>query len=126
MTKEFKFNWQEEPDGFLKWFVVTILPTSGPSDSGKVISQLSELTDHFQNVELAVLLNGVKMDTEKFINSVQRNMEHYARQEAVRMLHEVGGFSEVQEQLDVLRLHFINEVEGTLRRYGIELPEYDD
>lgn len=124
--KTFKFNWQKEPEGFLKWLIPHVLPKDDPKATMSAVDQLSKATDKFTNVELTMLINGIKVDARRFLTRVEQNMEYYARQEAARMLNEIAGFDEVQERLDTIRMHFISEVESTFRKHGIELPEWND
>lgn len=121
MTETYKFDWQKEPEGFAKWLIPSVIPRNF-----KQFDELSKATDKFRNVELTILVNGFEMDAQKFLEGVDVNMSHFALKEAARMLSEIGGFNELQERLDTIRTHMIEQVERTMREHGIELPEWDD
>ena len=122
--KPFVFDWHAERNegGFLKWF----LPTVMVGLSQARFDELSERTSGFTEVQVQVLVNGVEVNAEHFLQGVERNLEATARDEARRMLDEVGGLGALEERIGEIRDHLITQVENALSERGIELPSRED
>lgn len=118
----FVFDWQAQPEGFLKWMIPNLI--TGISHAR--FSQLSSATDGWRSVVLTIQINGVPVPAQQFVEGVERNMEHYATEEARRLLSEAGRLDDLGDLVrDVER-----EVSATIRRRlaaaGIYLEEDDD
>jgi hypothetical protein len=122
--KQFVFDWHAERNegGFLKWF----LPTVMVGLSQTRVDELSERTHGFTDVQVQVLINGAEVNAEHFLQGVERNLEATARDEARRMLNEVGGLDALEERIAEIRNHLITQVENALSERGIELPSRED
>lgn len=121
-AQAFTFSWREQPEGFLKWF----LPTVMSSISKEQMDDLSNRTSHFGDVRVQILINGVEVNAENFLHSVERHMDIGTRDEARRMLDEVGGLDALEERIGEIRSRLITQVESALRERGIELPDRDE
>ena len=115
---EYRYNWQAEPEGFLKWF----LPTVVSAQNQAKFEELSEATDRFHDVRVTIQINGIEVDARKFFEGCERTLEASARAEARDMLNELGDFEEVYDVLRDLRVHLRAEILNRLSRAGIELP----
>lgn len=112
---EFRFDWQMEPEGFLKWMVVALT-------AGQDIEDLSVATSRYTNVELTILINGIPVNAKAFIAGVERNMDYHAREEARKMIEHVDSSrltDTVQAILDWTR----DEMLRLFAEKGIDLPE---
>lgn len=118
----FVFDWAKEPEGFLKWFLPTLL-AGEPLDEH--MDELTKRTKKFSDVQVRVLINGLEVDAGHFLDGVERNMEHHATKEARRMLDEVGGMGDLEERISAIRDVLVGEFEKALRDRGIELPGED-
>lgn len=122
--KKFVFDWQKEGrNSFLHWFLPTVMV--GTHDNG-VMDELSEKTDKFTDVHLQILINGVEVNAEHFLESVEANIKAGAKDEARRMLDDVGGLDQLEDRINLIRQPLINKVENALAEMGIELPNSDD
>jgi hypothetical protein len=118
----FRFDWQAEPDGFLKWLLPVVIPVSQKAD---LIEQLSAATDKFTNVELTIQVNGIQVDAQAFLTAVERNMDHSVSAEARRLLDEIGKFEDLHELLRDAERAARRSIEQRLTDAGFELPDSD-
>lgn len=123
-TEPFVFDWHSERNegGFLKWFLPTVMVGLPQAR----FDELSEQTSGFTEIQVQVLINGVEVNAEHFLQGVERNMESHARDEARRMLDEVGGLNALEERIGEIRSHLIAQVEKALSERGIELPSREE
>jgi hypothetical protein len=119
-SKKLIYNWQAEPEGFLKWLLASIIPKN--SDFEK----LSDATDKFSNIELSISVNGIEMDAEAFLNGVQRIMNHNVELEANSLLSQFGRFDELREMLDAAEYAAKKAIEDELTKNGISIEIYED
>lgn len=113
------FNYHDRADQFIGWALVSFLAGTDKFD------ELSEKTDGWDKVDLKVTINGVEIDTENFMKSVEGNMKWWAQKKAESMMEDI--MDNVREEVD--------KVEGVLKEasdhiksrlqkeLGIEFPE---
>lgn len=118
----FTFNWAAEPEGFLKWFLPTVL--GGMLNDG-FMEDLTQRTNTYKDVQVQVLINGLEVDAKHFLESVERNLELEAAKEARRMLNDVGGLEALEQRIGEIRAVLVAKVEEALAERGIELPGDD-
>jgi hypothetical protein len=97
-----QFDWKNLPQNdFKRWLLVNLL-ASDPGDRD-LIAELSELTDHYTNVEVTMQINGVEIDANKFFGYVEYTMdqrvEHGIKQ-IVEETPELDEFAETVRQTD--------------------------
>jgi hypothetical protein len=117
--KRFVFDWAAQTEGFLKWFVPTVIAEIADAP----FKELGERTSAWSDVQVQILINGIEVNAGHFLESVERNMEHHAKQAAREMLDEVGGLDALEERIGEIRTHLMGQFEAALRERGIELPE---
>lgn len=121
-SEEFRFDWQAQPEGFLKWLLPTLI--SSRHHDG-LIDQLSAATEKFTDVRLTVQINGVDVDPAAFLTGVEMNMVHYAKAEARRLVDEIGELALLRELLEDVERSAVRQLEQRLAAAGIELPDRD-
>lgn len=113
------FNYHDRANEFIGWALVSLLAGTDKFD------ELSEKTDGWEKVDLKVTINGVEMDTEDFMKSVEGNMKWWAEQKAARMMEEV--MDDVREEVDkvedVLKEASEHIKSRLQKELGIEFPE---
>jgi hypothetical protein len=122
-SKKLIYNWQTEPEGFLKWLLVSIVPRDSDVE---VFEKLSDATDKFTNIELSISVNGIEMDAQRFLDGVQRNMNHNVELEANSLLSQFGRFDELREMLDAVEYAAKKAIEDELTKNGISIEIYED
>lgn len=118
----FVFDWANEPEGFLKWFLPTVL-SGEPLDEH--MDELTARTKKFSDVRVRVLINGFEVDAKSFLTGVENNIEYLAGKQARRMLDEVGGLDDLEERIASIRTLLVRQFEQALAARGIELPSED-
>lgn len=119
---KFVFDWQDAPEGFMKWF----LPTVMVDVSREQMDELAGVTSLWRRVHLQVLINGVEVNAGHFLESVERSMNHQAALAARKLLDSVGGLDALEERIGEIRTHLVEQFEVALRERGIELPEREE
>ncbi len=105
------FNWHElDNDGFLSWMVVHLLATGKASE---MFEEFSDLTEKFHKVEMKIHINGIEVDVEHFVESVQVVMK-LETQKAAEELAE-GLLEGPREKM--------NQIEDLLEEVGHDLRE---
>jgi hypothetical protein len=113
------FNYHDRANEFIGWALVSLLAGTDKFD------ELSEKTDGWEKVDLKVTINGVEMDTEDFMKSIEGNMKWWAEKKAARMMEEVmdGVREEVDKVEDVLKEASEHIKSRLQKELGIEFPE---
>lgn len=121
--KKFVYDWAKEPHtSFLGWFLPTVM-VDVDSDQQ---ADLAKRTRRWTDVQVQVLINGVEVDARNFLDSVERNIEHCARNAARDMLNNVIRLDDLEDRVTQIRVALIEQVEAALREQGIELPDDED
>lgn len=120
------FDWQAQPEGFLKWMFVSLL--SGEHD---LIKQLSEPTDHFTNVILTMQINEVEVDTAGFIESLERNITYKAKDAAKELVRKpldelVPDLQLLQETIQAAEHAIRNAIQAKLKAAGIKIDLHEE
>lgn len=113
------FNYHDRAGEFIGWALVSLLAETDKFD------ELSEKTDEWDNVDLRVTINGVEIDTEHFMKSLEGQMKWWAEKKAARMMEDVmdGVREEVDKVEDVLK-EASNFIKSNLEdKLGIKFPE---
>lgn len=113
------FNYHDRADEFIGWAFVSLLAGTDKFD------ELNEKTDGWDKVDLKVSINGVEIDTEDFMKSVEGNMKWWAEKKAVRMMEDVmdGVREEVDKVEDVLKEASTFIKSSLEEKLGIKFPE---
>jgi hypothetical protein len=127
------FNYQAlDRDSFLARSFIAFVQGVEEWPSNKKVEQLSADTDKFTRVELTISINGHNVNPEKFIEFVDRSIDHRADQKAHALVDEP--LSAVMPDLELLQETISNaqqavraEVIKRLRSAGVEfnLEDYD-
>jgi hypothetical protein len=116
----YTFDWHAEGrDSFVGWALVHILPPMTNEQMGK----LSEETDKFTNVTLTIQVNGIEMDAKPFLDGIDRNMEHFAKVEARKMVAAMTKLNRMDRLMEFLQEQVELVAREELRDAGIEIPE---
>lgn len=113
------FNYHDRSDEFIGWALVSLI--AGDKTN---FEELSEKTNKWDEVDLKISINGIEVDTEHFMESMENNMKWWAEKKAARMMEDVmdGVREEVDKVEEVLKeaSTFIKvKLENEL---GIEFP----
>jgi len=114
------FNYHERADEFIGWALVSLIASDKTN-----FEELSEKTNKWENVDLKVTINGIEVDTEHFMESVEGNMKWWAQKKAESMMEDImdGVREEVDKVEDVLR-EASDFIKTSLQeKLGIEFPE---
>lgn len=120
LPQPLRFSWHAEPpNSFLKWLIPTVLSRVAQSGEFEIYSQA---TSRFNDVELTLFINGIPVDTEAFLEGVERNMNHAVAVEALRILQERTSLDAFQSAVDAAVQTFMQQ----LKAAGLELPDKED
>jgi hypothetical protein len=115
----FKFDWQKA-QGFVHWLLPTAL--AGLED----LEPLSELTDGFTKCELGITLNGVPMDAERFLASLEANYNNQTMRQARVMLDDLVDFAGINNMLLNIQEAMDREVRKRFDDAGIPIDEWNE
>ena len=113
------FNWHElDRDSFLSWLVVHVI-----AGDRSLSDRVSEASDKFQNVALAMQINGVEVNAVEFTNRVKSNMTYWSERRARELVSESTAFPAIEDALDVARRSIEDTLRRQLREAGVEWLE---
>lgn len=114
----FVFNWQkEQKNSLLKWLLVTVLDTDQ-------IEEASDRTDKFTRVELKLTLNGMELDSHRFIGGLERILDAEVEAEVERYVREkLPRLNELRERLDLVEKAMGQSLLQEARNAGLEIDE---
>lgn len=115
------FNYYDKTDEFIGWALVSLI--AGQHDK---FDELSKETDGWKKINLKVLINGVEVDTEHFMKSMEDNMKYWAGQKATESVENV--MDNAREKIDKID-DMLNEVSDFVKRkledeLGVKFPEH--
>lgn len=115
------FNYHEEPNKFIRWALALLI--AGQHDK---FDELSKKTDSWKNVDLKISINGVEVDSNYFMESVESNMKYWSGQKAAEAVENV--MDNVREKIDKIDT-MLSEVSDFVKRkledeLGVKFPEY--
>lgn len=115
-----KFNYHERADEFIGWTLVSLI--AGDKTN---FEELSEKTNKWNEVDLKVTINGIEVDTEHFMESMEGNMKWWAEKKAQSMMEDImdGVREEVDKVEDVLREASSFIKTSLQEKLGIQFPE---
>lgn len=89
------YNWHEDDrDSFRSWLLVAIASSIDDYD------EAARQSARFTMVDFAFTVNGVRVDTDKFIDRMERAITDSAQRRAVAMIREQPAVAEVVETLE--------------------------
>lgn len=113
------FNWQAEPESSVKKWIVPLLL----SDEVKDHSRFHEATDDFTNVAITMQINGIEVSVDHFLECLEDNIEHAAREEARAQLDSVEGFPALKVKLAEIELAVTRHLEEMVAQAEIPIAE---
>jgi predicted nucleic acid-binding Zn-ribbon protein len=120
MAKTHTFDWHKEPEGsFLKWVMLHFGSDTRKGDS--LFEQMSEATDHFQNIELKIMVSGVEVDAKKFMDRLDEGMDWAVKREAKKIIEEMPRLHELHETLHDFEQELKRRVISIANEAGIGL-----
>lgn len=117
----FVYDWQSEPDGFKKWLLPTVLGDVIRDDA--VFDDLRTRTDDWRNVRFVVVVNGIEVDAERFLNVLERTIEWSAEKAARRRVDAIRGLTALREVVDRVTAQLEDAVSTVAAEHGIELRD---
>lgn len=121
----FQFSWQGRDEDFVKWMFVHLIADMRDDDLESPFEQLSEATDGFTNVKLTMQVNGIEVNAQNFIESVERALENYSQTEARRMLSDVmPNLNDLEDVVSTANKLIEEKLRDVLESGGIEWREY--
>lgn len=117
----FVYDWQSEPDGFKKWLLPTVLGDVIQDDA--VFDDLRTRTDDWRNVRFVVVVNGIEVDAERFLNVLERTIEWSAEKAARRRVDAIRDLTALREVVDRVTAQLEDAVSTVAAEHGIELRD---
>lgn len=117
----FVYDWQNEPEGFKKWLLPTVLGDVIQDDA--VIDDLLTRTDNWHNVRFVVVVNGIEVDAERFLNVLERTIEWSAEKAARRRVDAIRDLTALREVVDRVTAQLEDAVSTVAAEHGIELRD---
>lgn len=114
----YKFDWQKS-QGFIHWLLPTALADLAD------LEPLSVLTDGFTNCELGITLNGVPVDAEKLLASLEANYNNQTMRQARVMLDDLVDFAGINNMLLNIQEAMDREVRQRFEDAGIPIDEWN-
>lgn len=113
------FNYHDRSNEFIGWALVSLIAGTDKFD------ELSEKTDGWDKVDLQVSINGIKVDTENFMESMQGQMKWWSEKKAASMMEDV--MDGVREEVDKVE-EVLKEASAFIKvsledKLGIKFPE---
>lgn len=118
----FTYAWQARSGDFLHWMLPVLL--SGMPEA--TMEELAVATDKWQNVTLAIQVNGVSVPVASFLDGIERNMSYFAEQEARRLLDEGARFDELTDLIHDVERTVTTLVRARLDAAGVSIAGDDD
>lgn len=114
------FNYHDRSDEFIGWALISLI--AGDKTN---FEELSEKTNKWNEVDLKVTINGIEVDTEHFMESMEGNMKWWAEKKAQNMMEDImdGVREEVDKVEDVLREASVFIKTSLQEKLGISFPE---
>ena len=96
------FNWHEMSEGaFLRWILPAALSECVREEGFR--ERLSAATEKFTAVDLVLEINGIRVDGEILLKSMQRLMMHWAEREAERYVRQSPEWEMICETQDEIQ-----------------------
>lgn len=119
MTKT--FNWHDaDRDSFLHWLIPTLMV-----GNDSLMESLSEATDKWQSTELDIRINGVSVNVDHFIESIQMNMRSFANDCAHKMLRDSANLSEVMDAAYAAQQTIKQAIREAVHNSGLGIDTYE-
>jgi hypothetical protein len=133
----YTFNWHtldehDDYEGFLRWMFVNLVTesrgdgTPAGVEYDHLINRVIDATDGAMNVTLTIQANGIELNAEHFVRSVQRNMRWHAHQAAFDELRSRTDVSELLNVADQVQTTMTDQVRRLAHSLGIELNDEGD
>jgi hypothetical protein len=122
----FQFDWQARGEDFVKWmFVHLIAEKHGVDHSPKIdFEELSDATNGFRNVQLTMQVNGIEVNAQNFIESVENAIKQYAEQAAQQIVAEsIPDLEELQDTVYHAQKAIADRLKNSLKSAGITWNE---
>lgn len=117
------YDWQAEPEGFMKWMLPTI--TSEKIRDDEKFEALSAATDRFTNVEIGITISGIEVDALAFLNGFKRNFDYAVQQQVEEKIDEAD-LNRLYDSLADVQRAVRKTIVDRLAAVGVELREEDD
>jgi hypothetical protein len=117
----FTFNWQDEPEGFKKWLILTLLVDVIRDDA--VFEELRVRSDGFRRAELRVELNGHVVDARRFFDVLESVIRHESFEAAQRRIGQIAELRDLRNAIDDVIDQLHERVSRIAHEHGIELQE---
>jgi hypothetical protein len=114
-----KFDWhQQGENSFRKWLIPSLC-------SGDEIDLLSEATDRFTNIEIAIQINGVEIDASGWIDRLEEAFDREVPRHARKMIEDVPRLTELYDAVQDLEREVRRKIFELAREAGIDPSEND-
>ena len=118
----FKFDWQARNEDFVKWMFVHLIADQRKVDN---FDELSNATKGFTNVEITMQVNGVEVNAQNFIESVEEAYKQHAERAAKQMVDDaIPDLWDLREAVDDAQHALTRKLREAMRENGVEW--YDD
>lgn len=118
----FQFDWQKRNEDFVKWMFVHLVADQRSGDPK--FEKLSEATNHFTEVKLTIQVNGIEVNAQNFIESVQNAYTQHAENAARQLVEEtIPDFYELREAVDTAQRALTEKLRTAMESAGVHWPE---
>lgn len=121
-----RFNWQDAPEGFLRWLLPTVVGELATLPGGpELYDRLTDATEAWTRVELGVTVNGVAVPTGELVVGLERWVADTARDVADAWLRRNAALSETVTALEVVQRVAAARLRELALAAGLDLDEDD-
>jgi len=117
------FNWQTEPEGFMKWMLPHILAPLNRSE--EEFGRFSEATDNFKRVEITMQINGIETDATVLLDWLERLFDSNVADTAKEKFGDIR-FDEISDVIRVAEQEAISVIRRRFEEAGIPIPNEDE
>jgi hypothetical protein len=117
----YTFDWQKEPENFLKWMVPHLL--AGLKDDDETFDKIYDATDGFENVTLTIQINGVDIPVKHFVDSIAMNMDVQVELAARQMIKDIPKLKKLKNLMDLFEVEMLNRMQQIARENNLDLHE---
>lgn len=127
-TLDYTFDWQatHEKDGyrdasFASWCLPVLLAPTGLTER---IDELSDATEKFTKVTIAMTVNGIPVSARAFFEGLDHNYDWAVGRKAQAILDDIN-VDELQEAVTAAQKAAVKVLREKLEAAGVQLPEED-
>lgn len=119
-----QFDWQKRDEDFVKWMFVHLIADKRQEDPR--FETLSSATKGFTDVQITMQVNGIEVNAQNFIESVENAYRQHAERTAKDLVRDMPRMQELEDVLAEAQRQAKSAIEEAFARAGIDLDLDDD